>query len=60
MINKKDLNDDYVELARVILYSEFESIMLYHDNYYIGMASVLKDNKDKLLITLLYLFHIYQ
>lgn len=49
---QKELKDDFVELYNTILNEKFDSISLYHDSYYIGLFSIVKDEKDKYNIKL--------
>ena len=47
-----NLNNDFMLLYDTVLNGEFEAIGLYHDNYYIGLFAVIKDDKDKYNIKL--------
>lgn len=51
---QKELNDDYLELCKIILNEKFDNISLYHDNYYIGLFSIVNDEKDKYNIKISY------
>lgn len=51
---QKELNDDFGELYKIVLNQKFESISLYHDNYYIGLLSIIKDEIDKYNIKITY------
>ena len=51
---QKELNDDFGELYKIVLNQKFDSISLYHDNYYIGLLSIIKDEIDKYNIKITY------
>jgi hypothetical protein len=51
---EEELKDDFLELCKIILNEKFVSISLYHDNYYIGLFSIVKDEKDKYNIKITY------
>lgn len=51
---QEELKDDFLELCKIILNEKFDSISLYHDNYCIGLFSIVNDEKDKYNIKISY------